>query len=71
MVQGGYVSQSQGKQLTINKKANVLDKNPKSSKSNILNATTIASNASNNNESSGSGSEQIIGASVCIFIYYL
>lgn len=69
MVQGGYVSQSQSKQLTINKKSNVLDKSvPKGQKSSIASATSIASNASNNNESSSG--EQIVGASVC-FIFTL
>lgn len=56
LVQGGYVSQSQNKQLTINKKANVLDKLSKGSKSSSTgSAMSIGSNAANNNVSSGGG----------------
>lgn len=49
MVQGGYVSQSNSKTLTVSKKSNVLDKKPPGGKSgNALNT----SNASNNNNNS-------------------
>jgi hypothetical protein len=50
IVQGGYVSQSQGTQLSVTKKSNVLDK----PKPNALNAkkTTTNHDQSNNNNSS-------------------
>lgn len=47
MVQGGYVSQSSSKTLTVQKKSNVLDKKPPGGKGNALNS----SNAANNNNS--------------------
>lgn len=49
IVQGGYVSQSQGQQLSVTKKSNVLDKKP-----NILNSgakKTANHDQSNNNNS--------------------
>lgn len=52
-LKGGYVSQSQGKQLTINKKSNLLDKMPpKGGAKSAANNMSIASNASNNNNTS-------------------
>lgn len=49
IVQGGYVSQSQGTQLSVTKKSNVLDK----PKPNILNSKkTTNHDQSNNNNSS-------------------
>lgn len=47
IVQGGYVSQSQGTTLNVTKKSNVLDK----PKPNILNASKKTNHESNNNNS--------------------
>lgn len=52
LVQGGYVSQSQGKQLTLtNKKRNVLDKIPPRGASKSAMSIGGGSNAANNNTS--------------------
>lgn len=48
MVQGGYVSQSSSKTLTVSKQSNVLDKKPPGGKG----GNTLNSNAANNNNSS-------------------
>jgi hypothetical protein len=53
-VQGGYVSQSQGQQLNVTKKSNVLDKG----KPNILNsAAKKLQNHENNNNNKDSGAD--------------
>lgn len=56
-MQGGYVSQSQGQQLNVTKKSNVLDKG----KPNILNSAAKKlqnhSNESSNNNNNNSGAD--------------
>lgn len=53
MVQGGYVSASSAKTLTVSKKSNVLDKiPPRGPKSSATNNSNSSNNNNNNNSSS-------------------
>lgn len=53
MVQGGYVSPSSAKTLTVSKKSNVLDKiPPRGPKGNALQNSNATNNNNNNNNNS-------------------
>lgn len=52
MVQGGYVSPSSAKTLTVNKKSNVLNKIPPRGPRNATNNSNSTNNNNNNNNDS-------------------
>lgn len=52
MVQGGYVSPSSAKTLTVNKRTNVLNKIPPRGPKNSTNNSNSTNNNNNNNNSS-------------------
>lgn len=70
MVQGGYVSSSNAKTLTVSKKSNVLDKiPPRGPKGATQNSN--ASNNNNNNTSSASVVTSSIDVSSAVIFFYL
>ena len=72
LVQGGYVSQSNSKTLTVSKKPNVLDKiPPRGPKSAAGSPNTTSSSPANNNNYVQDQSSAINVSDICLSFFFI